>query len=160
MVTVYDHEVEARRRRWREVCDFKQRKFARICEEAADELSDYRSAPPDNFAEELRSTIIENAKNYDDYEEYDIDVEVDPDEVDGEPLVRVYLTRYADYTIDDLSEPCNIWLTNYFNTTGEPVPEATYDDYDVTDDMIEEFNDLPMTDQSLLDFFFRHNSDE
>ena len=121
VITVYDQDVESERKILREINDFKRHDFDRICEQSADNISNWREPIPDNYVDQLRAEVIQVARDYD----ADIDVEVEIDEVDGEPRALVYLTEFDWYKLDGRYEPEEIWLSRYFNITGEP---ATLDD--------------------------------
>ncbi len=114
VVDVYDQGVEDEKSTLQEIYDFKLHDFDGICRQAIYSIARKHSSPPDNFVDLLKKAVIKSAKSYDMDTAYDIDVEVDLDEVDGESRALVYLTRYFDYTLDGLYEPEELWLANYF----------------------------------------------
>ena len=127
IVTVADQEWEDHINTVRAAHDFLNYDFEKVCKEAAYNLSDWKSAPPDNFVDLLKEEVIKEAKQYEDG--YDIDVDIEIEEIDDHPQVRIYLTRYDDYEFEVASQPVKIWLDDLFDLEGE----SASNDIDIDD---------------------------
>lgn len=108
--------------------------FDQVCRKAVDEYIEYNIPLPDDFESELRKTIVNVAKHYEDG--YDIDVAVEVTTVNKQHIAYVYLTRYGVYDIpnDDLADPYEITL-DYFYDFGE-------DTYVYDKSIDDEFDDM------------------
>ena len=153
VVDVYDQAEEDARQLNREISDFRRHYFDHICEHAADNLADWKGLPPDNYAELLHDEIVSVAEYYDQDKVFDIDVDIKLDMIDDEPRALVYLTRYFDHDITGYAEPEELWLTHYFNLSGEDRDSEIKPMPDNADDI--DLDDLDLSDDSLLKLFYR-----
>ena len=125
VVEVYDKERERQHELHQEYHYFRHHAFSKLCEDAMRDVSSGKSTPPDNIEELLKNQIFENAEFFD-VNPQDFDVEVEFENSDEDPVVRVYLTRYGEYTVNQLSEPENFWVENYFyGDTADSTDTAT-----------------------------------
>jgi len=125
IVTAFDEEREARWKLIDKVNNFRRWKFKDICKEAVDTLADWQSPPPPDFLDLFKNEIISIAKQ----QGYDIDIELDQEELDGYHRVNVYLTRFGDYIDEHRMEPVEFWLENLFDMDAQS-SELSLDDLD------------------------------
>lgn len=136
VIDVYDKERERQHELFHKYADFKNHTFSKLCDDAMRDVASGKSVSPDNLEELLKEQIFENAE-YFDVNPQDFDVEVESDEEDGYPLIMVYLTRYGEYTVEQLSEPVTLWLEHYFKEdsadSNANVNSILTDDADIED---------------------------
>ena len=137
-VTVDDEAWEAEIQLRREESDFERYDFSEICKAAADEISDWKSPPPDNLPELLRNEIIKQASNFEHEDEYgyDIDVEIEETIEDDRKQLLIFLTRYKTYELPVLSNPVILWVEDYFDTgdhSSYEIDDSSLDDLDISD---------------------------
>ena len=116
VVTAYDQDIENKRQTMQDCSYFEKWYFDSICEEAADNISDWHNPPPDNFVDQYRDEIIKVASTFTDDGDgpFDIDVVVEIETVDDMPQVRVYLSRYSTYELPTISNPYTVWLNDMY----------------------------------------------
>jgi hypothetical protein len=88
--------------------------------------------------ESLKREIIRQASIYDDG--YDIDVDIDLEEVENNHILNIYITRFEDYDTSDRYEGCKLVIEDYIrfdNDIENSVPtdneDFNLDDIDISD---------------------------
>ena len=160
VIDVYDQDVENDRKLLQEANDFRSDEFKRYCKWAATEIGGWNKPVPDDFIEQYKRKIVEHIQDSLTYKLGDIksvDMDIQIDEVEGHPKVRVYLTKYNDYEFDTLYDPYEIWLEDMFDVTGE---YQDAQDFELTDEEINELLPDDLYDDSLADFFFKNKSEQ
>ena len=117
VVNVADEIVEHENRVFSAYKDFRDYKFDRICENAAYVLDDWLAFPDDTFGEDLliknlADEIVKEAQNAG----YDIDVNIEIEEVDDVHLLNVYIDRFEDYDSSERYDGCRLIFEDYMST--------------------------------------------
>jgi len=139
IVTVYDQDIENKHQTMEDCSYFEKWYFNDICDEAADNISDWHNPPPEDFIDQYREEIIKVASTFaeDGDGPFDIDVVVEIETVDDKPQVRVYLSRYNTYELPTISNPYTIWLDDMYETGTKQHTSDISSKYQ-TEDMTEE----------------------
>lgn len=155
VIDVYDQDVENEYKLLQEANDFRSGEFKRYCKWAATEIGGWNKPVPDDFIALYKHKIIEHIQDSLAYKLGDIksiDMDIQIDEVEGHSRVRVYLTKYNDYEFSNLYDPYEIWLEDMFDVSGE---YQDTQDFELTDEEINELLPDDLDDDSLADFFFK-----
>ena len=138
-VTVYDDQIEHENIVFSEYISFRDHDFDDICNDAAyEEILGRKFLPDDLMLESLKREIIRQASIYDDG--YDIDVDIDLEEVENNHILNIYITRFEDYDTSDRYEGCKLVIEDYIrfdNGIENSVPtdneDFNPDDIDILD---------------------------
>ena len=130
VIKPYDQELEDRWKLIEKAEDYRSHGFKDCCDWAAHRISKWNKPAPDNFIELYRGAIFkifnESIEHVIDHIDIDFDIELE--ETDRYPKVKVYLTKYGDYELEDKYNPYETWLEDMYDMSGE------YEDYpEVTD---------------------------
>jgi len=142
VVTPYDQELWDLWRLLDDIRNFERYEFKEVIKEAEDELSDWSEPVPDDIAEQMHNKIDEIADRLG----YDIEVECQVNDYQGDLRLDVTLTSYQGHVIDS-AQPSNAspWLGNMFDM-----------DENKSDEEIDELLDgLDDSDFEIEDFFFK-----
>ena len=159
VITAYDDEVEEENKQLYLYNRFNRYYFDDVCQQAADNIADWYAPVPDNFVDLYRSEIIDVAKTFDDEESFDIDVQVEIANIEGDDVVQVFLTRCGGYKPNATEQPFQILLANMYNINNDHQPSDS-SDWDIPDEWLDEFDNMELTDANIEDFFFRHKIDQ
>ena len=134
VVSVYDWDIENRRKLIRAAQDFRDNGFKDICKWAATKISDWRKAPPEDFIDQYRNAISEYINNgvFTGFVD-NINFEVDVQELDGWHQVYVYLTSYGDYEFPGYSNPYTTFLEDLYDMSGDTAATEDTSDTGLSD---------------------------
>lgn len=121
VITPYDQEKEDRWKLIDKAEDFRDHDFKNYCEWAATRIGHWNKPVPDNFIDIYRNAIFElfNDSIEHKFDNLDIDFDIELEETDRYPKVKVYLTKYDTYEFEDRYNPFEIWLEDMFDVSGE-----------------------------------------
>lgn len=128
VITIYDQVWEDEINLRREASDFEDQEFKDICEEASDNIANWKMPPPDNLEKIYRDEIIATAEE----QGYDIDVDVELREREGHQQLQAWISRYKDYQYEVLSNPYEVWVDDLYDT-GKTIETKKFDDIDLDD---------------------------
>jgi hypothetical protein len=111
VITVFDQIWEDKVNLHREASQFEDYEFKDICEQAADNISNWRIAPPENLEFIYKDEIISVAKDAG----YDIDVNVEIRDHEGHPQLQAKLYRYKDYEYEYNTSPYEVWIEDLYD---------------------------------------------
>ena len=131
VITVYDQVWEDEMNLRREASDFEDHEFKDICEEASDNIANWKMPPPDNLEKIYRDEIIATAKE----QGYDIDVDVELREREGHQQLQAWICRYKDYQYEVLSNPYEVWVEDLYDL-GQ---------YDTSSDITEDLDNIDIS---------------
>lgn len=155
VIDVYDQNIENENKLIQAAYDFRDNEFKRYCKWAATEVGGWNKPVPDNFIELYHSKIAEHIQDSLAYKLGDIkniDMDIEIEEVEDHPKVKVYLTQYNDYAFDSLSNPYEIWLEDMFDVAGEYQDQ---EDFKLSDEDIADLLPDDLDDNSITDLFFK-----
>ena len=142
IVKVFDTEWDNQIKAQRAFNDFNEYTFPKICKHAANNISDWRNPPPDNFVDQLKAEIIKSAQLFG--EDTIIDVDIEINEREGHPLVQIWLSDYGAYTPTNLTDPVDIWLEDLYDLSGGTTSSDKIQPKDIAD----------LSDDDIVDLFF------
>ena len=160
VIDVYDQDIENENKLIQAAYDFRDGEFKRYCKWAATEIGGWNKPVPDNFIGLYKSKIVEHIQDSLAYKLGDIksiDMDIEIEEVEDHPKVKVYLTQYNDYEFDSLSDPYEIWLEDMFDIAGEYQDQP---EFELSDEDINELLPDDLDDNSITDFFFKDTSEQ
>lgn len=138
VVTVFDQPTEDRWQMVRNCNEFLHHEFHSVCEEALDDLIDWKSPPPNDFERIYKENIINTALKQDEGYMIDVEIEIRPDTENeftkGDSIVEVYLTQFGDYELPVISNPYTFYLSEYFKV-GEDKSDSETHELDNVDDI-------------------------
>ena len=133
VVTVNDQDWEDFVDLRREASSFEDNDFKDICEEAANNISNWREPPPENLEQIYKEAIIAVAKNLG----YDIDAEIETREVDEHQKLFAWISRYKDYQYEVLSNPYEVWVDDLYDMGQYEMYSKHASDESISDDDID-----------------------